>query len=959
MLSIGKLGTGRAAAEYYLARQAGCPAEYYTGSGERRGRWLGRGAAALGLSGDIAEEALRHLLAGRCPDGSTALVEPVLRADPRGRLPAGPLAAHVHHLAALRGIPAGELLDDEQGEALGRVLRAVARDHQSSGPSRATVRADIAASICRALGLDPRQVYAKRPGAYDAALAHAGERVDVRIAGFDVTLSAPKSVSVLYGLADPAVAEQVRIAHGRAVAAAIAYLEAEAGSGLRGHHGDGHTARAVASSGLVAAAFQHRANRCGDPQLHTHVVVANLVLGVDGRVSALDSRSLYAAGKTAGYLYQAVLRHELTTALRVQWTPVRRGVGEVAGIPAGLCRVFSKRRQQIEALLAGTGRTDAKAAQEATLATRPAKTRSVTGGAEVTLRERWAAEARAHGHDPAVVTDVRHRAGPPRPLDPVELSDLVAGLARPDGLTLHRSTFDRRDVLRSVCAALPGGASPAQLEVYTAAAVVDGAVVPLQGEIRPGASEAGRCYSTVELLAVETAALVGARARRGAGVGLVESDQVVRALSGAPTLNTAQADMVRGLLTSGAGVDVVVGHAGAGKTTALRAAAAGWRAAGYRVIGCALAASAARQLAVGAGIPATSITRLLTDAALTDPDTGQPTGLGPRAVLILDETGMVGTRTLARLLDLAARDGAKLVAVGDPAQLPEIDAGGLFAALARDLGAAALTDNLRQAQAWEHLALRQLRAGKAGDALTAYTAHGRVHTAESAIELREQVIADWWAARVGAPNSAVLMLAVTRADTAALNAAARAHMHVAGLLTGPAVTVHAAGLGERVFAAGDHVIVQRNTYDRGALNGTRAVISTVDPNSGDLTLVDDHGHTIALDARHLLEGRLDHGYATTCHKAQGLTLDVALVYGTDALSREAGYVALSRGRRANHLYATSSDLHRHLERTADHDLDDAPNDRADQAPTGAHVALLRCLRRSTRQRLARQHAHTR
>ncbi len=689
-------------------------------------------------------------------------------------------------------------------------------------------------------------------------------------------------------------------------------------------------------------------------------MIANLVLGVDGRASALDSRSLYAAGKTAGYLYQAVLRHELTTAMEVQWTPVRRGVGEVAGIPAGLCRVFSKRRQQIEALLAGTGRIDARAAQEATLATRPVKDRAVNDGAEVTLRERWAAEARTHGHDPTVVTDVRHRTGPPRLLEPVELADLIAGLTGPAGLTLHRSTFDRREVLRAVCAALPTGASAEPLHTYTTAVLGDGAVVPLQGENRPGASEGGRCYSTAELLAVETAALVGARARRGAGVGFVEPDRVARALSGAPTLNAEQTGMVRSLLTSGAGVEVVVGHAGAGKTTALRAAAAGWRAAGYRVIGSALAASAARQLTGGAGIPAMSITRLLTDAALIDPDTGHPTGLGPRAILIVDEAGMVGTRTLARLLDLAARDGAKLVAVGDPAQLPEIDAGGLFAALARDLGAAQLTDNLRQVQAWEHQALRQIRAGKSQQALTAYTTHRRVHTAENAIELREPIIADWWAARVGAAVPVgVLMLAVTRADTAGLNAAARARMHEAGLLSGPALTVHAAGLGERAFAAGDHVIVQRNTYDRGALNGTRAVVTAVDPHGGGVTLRGDHGQEIKLDARHLAEGRLDHGYATTCHKAQGLTLDVALLYGTDALTCEAGYVALSRGRRANHLYATTSDLHRHLERGLEHDVDDTPSDRADQPPTGAHATLLRCLRRSTRQRLARQHAHIR
>jgi conjugative relaxase-like TrwC/TraI family protein len=469
MLSIGKLGAGRAAAEYYLARQAGCSAEYYTGSGERRGVWLGRGAAALGLSGDIDEVALRHLLAGRCPDGSTVLIESVLRADPRGRLSAGPLAAHVRHLATQRDIPADQLLNGERGEALGRVMRAVARDHRTGGPPRATVRIDVAAGVCRALGLNRGEVYGEHPGAFDAALAYAGERVDVRVAGFDVTLSAPKSVSVLYGLADPGVAEAVRGAHGRAVTAAIKYLEAEAGSGLRGHHGDGHTARTVASSGFIGAAFQHRANRCGDPQLHTHVVVANLVLGVDGRASALDSRSLYAAGKTAGYLYQAVLRHELKTALRVQWTPVRRGVGELAGIPAGLCRVFSKRRAQIEALLAGIGRTDPKAAQEATLATRPAKDRGLTGGAEVMLRERWAAEARSHGHDPMRVTDVLRRGVAPRDLTTVELDRLVGGLAGSAGLTLHRSTFDRREVVRAVCAALPAGASAERLQTYTTA----------------------------------------------------------------------------------------------------------------------------------------------------------------------------------------------------------------------------------------------------------------------------------------------------------------------------------------------------------------------------------------------------------------------------------------------------------------------------------------------------------
>ena len=279
----------------------------------------------------------------------------------------------------------------------------------------------------------------------------------------------------------------MRAAHDRAVAAAINYLGAEAGLGLRGHHGGPQAARTVTTGGFLGAAFQHRANRCGDPQLHTHVVVGNLVRG---RRTGLGAGLPVPVrrGKTAGYLYQAVLRHELSSVLAVQWTPVRRGVGEVAGVRPGCVGCFSKRREQIEALLALSGATDAKAAQQATWGDParqgPRRHRRPRGGS-----------GRLHGHDPALVTGVVHRVGPARDLHPLELADLVAELAGPAGLTLHHSAFDRREVLRAVCAALPAGVSPTRLQDYTAAVVSDGAVVPLQGEARPGASEAGRCYS--------------------------------------------------------------------------------------------------------------------------------------------------------------------------------------------------------------------------------------------------------------------------------------------------------------------------------------------------------------------------------------------------------------------------------------------------------------------------------
>ncbi|MDP9383714.1 MAG: relaxase domain-containing protein [Actinomycetota bacterium] len=160
------------------------------------------------------------------------------------------------------------------------------------------------------------------------------------VAGFDLTFRAPKSVSVLYGIADPAIMQEIRGAHDRAVRGAVAYLEREACRTRRGHGG----AVVVDGRGFVAAAFEHRSSRAGDPLLHTHVVVANATQGPDGRWTALDGRALYGHAKTAGYLYQAELRAELSERLRVRWHPVERGTADVIGVPRGVIEHFSRRR---------------------------------------------------------------------------------------------------------------------------------------------------------------------------------------------------------------------------------------------------------------------------------------------------------------------------------------------------------------------------------------------------------------------------------------------------------------------------------------------------------------------------------------------------------------------------------------------------------------------------------------
>lgn len=211
-----------------------------------------------------------------------------------------------------------------------------------------------------------------------------------RVPGFDVTFSAPKSVSVLWAVADRETAGRIRDAHEHAVDAALGYLEREAAFTRLGH--DGHTA--ARGEGFVAAAFRHRMSRAGDPQLHTHVLVANLIHTADGQWRSLDGQRLYRRAKSAGYLYQAQLRVELSRELGFSFREVHRGAAEIAGVPDETLRAFSRRRAEIEARMASRGGSSRRSAEVAALETRRAKDYAVRPATE---RREWRARARASG----------------------------------------------------------------------------------------------------------------------------------------------------------------------------------------------------------------------------------------------------------------------------------------------------------------------------------------------------------------------------------------------------------------------------------------------------------------------------------------------------------------------------------------------------------------------------------
>jgi conjugative relaxase-like TrwC/TraI family protein len=778
------------------------------------------------------------------------------------------------------------------GEAPGRwVGAAAAADLGLSG----TVDADDLRAVLD--GTDP----------HDGSRLAAGNR---RLPGYDLCFSPPKSVSVLFGLGDPYTARAVVACHEEAVDAALGWLERHAALTRLGHNG----VESAATTGFVAAAFRHRSSRAGDPQLHTHVLVANLARGTDGKWRTLDGRALYANAKAASFLYAAHLRWALTRDLGVAWGPVTSGHGEIEGIPETVRRLFSRRRTQIETRMAERGETSARAAQVAALDTRRAKRHDLDGGA---MAHQWRARAAAEGFGPDALAAVLGRAAL-EPLSPEEWEVVAAELSSAEGLTAQVSTFVRRDVVAGIAERRRAGAPVAEVEALAADYLARPEVVALRG---------GR-FSTTDMLRIERAALAEVERRRGTGAGVVPEEALAAAVSRRPSLEPEQVAMARRLTTSGDGVEVVAAPAGAGKTFALDACREAWERAGRSVLGAALAARTAAELQADSGITSSTVAALLADLDRPESD-GLPRG----GVLVVDEAGMVGTRTLARLLDHAADADAKVVLVGDARQLPEIEAGGLFAHLAARPEAVRLVGNRRQREAWERAALADFRDGALDAALAAYEARGRIVRGASAPEVREAMAADWWAATVAGESA--LMLAGRRSDADDLNARARVRMAAAGRLSGPELVVD-----DRPYQAGDRVLTLRNDRRLGVLNGTRGTVLSVDPEARALTLATDDGREVSLPARYLDAGHVAHGYALTAHKAQGSTVERAMLLGTDDLYREMGYVGMSRGRAANHLYVVGGP-------EPDPDLHHAP-----PAPEPPDVLVFRALATSRAKTLA-------
>ncbi len=704
------------------------------------------------------------------------------------------------------------------------------------------------------------------------------------VPGFDLTFSAPKSVSLLWSLGGPVAAVEVKAAHREAVGAALDYMQREACWTRRGAGGS----EFVQGNGYLAAGYVHRSSRNGDPQLHTHVLIANATKA-EGRWTRLYHPAIYDHAKTASYIYEAHLRHELSRRLGVEWQPTRKGIAEIAGFADEHLRAFSTRRAEI--LEAAGADASARSMQVAALATRKPKERDVGHGE---LLVRWRSRAEEIGLDREAIARTFDSEAALRidRTDAPAISEAQFGRA----VTAAASHFDRREAIQAVADALPQGAPGAEVERLADGFLASESVI----QIAEGAK--GPRYTTRRVWELEREALAAAERMRAQGPDPAGELIAARVIHARPTLKADQREMIRRLLTSPEGVAVVIGEAGSGKTFAIVAAAEGWAQAGIELRAAAPTWRAANVMRAE-GLPASSIASLLLQLDRAEHEGSE--GLPHESVLLIDEAGMVDSATLARLTSHAEQAQAKLVLVGDPEQLGEIEAGGLFRALAERGEPIHLDEVIRHRHDLDREAAKRIREGEGREALSLYRSEERVTVAPDAEARREAMVRDWHEAFERGEDA--VMVAKQNAEVRRLNEVAREVRRQAGQFGAQEIEI-----GEATFAAGDQVITRVNDRSAEVFNRERWRIAEVDAAERRVVLDGiDHAKRVEIGDDYLVRTNphseapaLEHAYAVTTYSAQGTTVDRAFVAADPSMDKQELYVAASRSREETFIYAT-------------------------------------------------------
>jgi conjugative relaxase-like TrwC/TraI family protein len=731
------------------------------------------------------------------------------------------------------------------------------------------------------------------------------EFTDKSVHGFDLTFAAPKSVSLIRALTDDIAEKVLATAHTKAVHAAMQYLQQHAGytrvynraTGNRDLH---------RLPGLVAIAYQHETSRCGDPHLHTHVIVPNRQPRADGQLVSLDSKSLHHEAKAAGIIYQATLRHLLHAERGFEFSPVdpHTGMADIAGVPTETIKAWSQRSTRLREwaknnLTVVDGEPTAAQLAAAQKATRPAKPESLAWDE---LKESWRADARSlHlDRDAHIAARTVRRAAERAALDRARLAQMAAHIDKP--------AFTRADMVELVGAQLPVDA-PGDPRALIETIVDDVSLrisAPRERHHREGherftidavIAEEQRVFAMVDDADNRTRLDV-----RTADLGDLSADQqrAIRNIAVSPFL-----------------VQPLQAPAGAGKTHSLRALRAAAHRARKQVLVLAPTGKAVDEaMQEGAGDRGLTVAKALMLIADNTLHVDRST------MVIVDEASMLGTPELTKLLSCATLGRAKIVLVGDAYQLAPVKArGGMFEQLCADLPwSQRLGEVWRMKDPTERdtsLALRSAHGNRLRTAVKWYQNNGRLHTGDP-IAMAADAMAAYLSDR--AANKDALLICDTWEIADALNH--RLH----DTLTTPGPTVKSAR--DQDIRAGDIIMSRKNDITIAVRpgpghqsdhvdqvrNGNRWRVAAIDPDTNRLAAQRLTDNARAVFHNDYLKDHITLGYAATVHSAQGVTADSSYAILGEGASRAMAYVAMTRGRRNNEAF-----LYQKFSQEADHE----------------------------------------
>jgi conjugative relaxase-like TrwC/TraI family protein len=795
------------------------------------------------------------------------------------------------------------------------------------------IKADIFEKVHAGLGPDGKSLLANEPG---------GKK---RVSGYDLTLSAPKSVSILFALVDDETRAAIERVQYEAAQAVVAMLNQEAAFIRRGHDGT-----VIQRTSLIVGAFQHGEARpavhsdgrvFSDMDLHTHLCVANLgrrktfsESTEDERryYNAIDGRAIYAAKMLSGSYYHLALSSGLQKlGFEVRVTG-KNGIFEVFGPDGKLIvdddtkRWFSSRRSKIEERLAEYDLVTGEAIQLAAAvgkATRLSKSDTTKDRFEL-----WREVATERGIDCS--TFAAHMRSD-REMTQVERETLIAERLAdlPLALTEQESVFERRAFLAAIASALVGtGADTSRIMAEADRMLSTSAIVKLGQDIYGHG-----LYSTPDMVAIEKRLQTTARqlaARKWASVDrtLVEQE------CGNKGLSAEQQHAVLAA-TEDTAISICEGAAGAGKTVAFSILCDQYAALGKTVLGGAISWRTCQMMNESLGINAYAI-----DSLLARIDVGQQV-LNRDTVLVIEECGQIGSRAMDKLLMAVTKSHAKIVFIGDSEQLQPISAGPALKILTSEIIPARIETIVRQRDQWARDAARAFGKGDAAKALALYAEKDLIRECVGAKETMRVAVDDYLEAKQATPERMHLLIAKSNKTVRALNTELRGRMRHAGELSGPDYAIEVGDASGRPYrlalALGDKIRfgIRQDAIGKGVINGTTGKITDIlaEPD-GYLTvtaMID--GYSATFSTRQLVDKagrvRLGHDLAITAYSSQGLTAETATVVLDASYDRNNSYVAMSRARGATRIVYDAGLVE--VQRASDLPFDEAPATATSQA----------------------------